>query len=94
MSLRLTSQEQKYIFKWAKQEKIDKSNAARELLEYGWRFALLERYRRGKLSLELLAKELDVCVSEAMDFIAEHGAAGQLDYDEYVQSREALKKIF
>lgn len=94
MSLRLTDQEQNYILKWAKQEKIDKSNAVRELLEYGWKFVLLEQFREGKVSLEVLAKELDITVSEAMDFLAEYGAAGHLDYDDYIYSKEALKEVF
>jgi predicted HTH domain antitoxin len=93
MSLRLSPEEQRHILKWAKQQKKDKSQAARELLEYGWRFALLEAYRRGKLSLELLAKELGVPVSEAMDFLASYGASAHLDYDDYLQGVERLRKI-
>lgn len=94
MSLRLSEQEQKYIVKWAKQEKTDKSQAARELIDYGWKFALLECYREGKISLELLAKELGMTVSESMDFVAAHGISLKLDYDDYCQSLEALRKAF
>ena len=94
MSLRLTLEEQKHILKWAKQEKTDKSQAARELMEYGWKFVLLERYRTGKISLELLAKELNMTFSEAMDFVAEYGGTMRLDYDDYLQGLKSLRETF
>ena len=94
MSLRITENEKIHILKWAKQEGVDKSNAVRELLEYGWKFVLLERFRHGKISLEFLAEELNITVSEAMDFVAEYGAASSLDYDDYIQSKEAIAKVF
>lgn len=94
MSFRLTDQEEKFILKWARQEKTDKSNAARELLEYGWKFVLLECFRSGKLSLELLVKELGLPISETMDFVTSHGVVSPLDYDDYLQSLENLKKEF
>lgn len=68
MSLRLSEQEQKYIVKWARQEKTDKSHAVRELINYGWKFALLERYRQGKTSLALLAKELNLTILRGHGF--------------------------
>ncbi len=92
MSLRLSPEEQKHLMRWAKEEKKDKSQAARELMEYGWKFAFLERYRQGKISLEILAKELKLSVLEAMDFLGEHGAATALDYDTYLQGLENLRK--
>ena len=41
MGLRLNPEERKHILQWAKQQKKDKSQAAWELLAYGWRFALM-----------------------------------------------------
>ncbi len=94
ISLRLNAEEQRHILKWAKQGKKDRSQAARELLEYGWRFLLLERYRHGKISLGRLAAELDIPVSEAMDFLAEQGVAVHLDHDDYMSSIDALRKAW
>jgi predicted HTH domain antitoxin len=94
LSLRLNTQESRHILVWAKQGKKDKSQAARELLEYGWKFALLEQYRQGKISLGLAAKEMGVSVLEAMDFLAEHSASTQLDYGDYLQSLENVREAF
>ena len=93
MSLRLNPEERRHILQWAKQQKKDKSQAARELLAYGWRFALLEAYRAGKISLGLFAKALNVPVSEAMDFLASYGVASHLDYDDYLQGIDRLRKV-
>lgn len=90
MSLRLNVSERKHILKWAKQAKKDKSEAARQLLEYGWKFALLENYRQKKISLGRLAQELDISVPEAMDFLAQHGVQAHLDYGDYLESLEFL----
>ncbi len=93
MSLRLNETEHKHILKWAKHGKKDKSQAARELLEYGWKFALLEYYRHGKASLGVLSKELNMPISEVMDFLAEHGAWEHLNHDDYLQSLDALRDV-
>ncbi|MBI3319367.1 MAG: hypothetical protein HYZ89_02100 [Candidatus Omnitrophica bacterium] len=42
---------------WARREHTDQSTAARQLLECGWTFLLLERYRQGRLSVGKLARE-------------------------------------
>ena len=94
MSLRLSLEEQRHIMAWAKQGKKDRSQAARELLECGWKFMLLERYRGGKVSLGFVAREMGISVSEAMDFLAEHGVAAHLDYDDYLKGVGLLRRAF
>jgi predicted HTH domain antitoxin len=71
----------------------DKSSAARELMEYGWTFALLEQYRTGKLSLGRLAEELDLSVSETMDLLAAHGVHSTLSEDDFLTGLEHLRKV-
>lgn len=83
------------LFKWAKMDKKkDKSTAARELVEYGWIFVLLERYREGRMSLGSLAQELDLSLSETMDFLTRHGLRSPLDYSDYLSSLENVRKVF
>ena len=94
MSVRLSHEENSHILKWARQQKKDKSQAVRELLEFGWKFALLERYHQGKASLGFLAKEMGCSVSEAMDFVSSHGAPAQLDLEDYRQGLENARKLF
>lgn len=92
MSLRLSAEERKHILKWAKQGKTDKSQAARELLEYGWKFALLESYRQKKMSLGRLAEELSVSILEAMDLLAQHGIQSYVDYGDTLEGLENLQR--
>jgi hypothetical protein len=93
MSLRLSSEELSWIAKWAKQERKEKSEAARKLLKFGWMFACLERYREGKISLGRLAREWRVPVVEVMDFLSKHGVSSNLTDEDYLQSVESLRKI-
>lgn len=94
MSLRVSRELAHKLTRWAKQEKKDKSTAARELIDFGWRFALLEQSRQGKLSIGQLARELSLSVSETMDFLARYGGPPQIDYEDYLKGLEHLRKVF
>ena len=60
------------------------------LINYGWEFLMLKRYREGKLSLGLLARKLDVSISEAIDMLAELGVESPLDAEDYLKGLEVL----
>ena len=45
------------------------------------------------LSLERLAEELDLSISEAMDLVAKHGAHVPLTQDDYLKSLETARKL-
>ena len=57
LSVRVSQDVAQKLATWARQEHTDQSTAARQLLEYGWTFLLLERYWQGHLSLGKLAHE-------------------------------------
>lgn len=48
-------------------------------------------YKEGKLSLEGLAKKLDISVSEAIDLLAELGVESPVDFDDYLKGFEVFK---
>jgi predicted HTH domain antitoxin len=54
-------------------------------------FLNLKRYKEGKISLETLAKELDLSVSETIDLLAECGVTFPISYDDYLQGLETLE---
>ena len=94
LSLRVPNSVAQKLTKWAKLGKRkDKSTAARELLECGWTYVLLEQYRQGILSLGRLAEELDLSISETMDLVAKHGAHVPLTQDDYLKSLETARKL-
>ena len=71
----------------------DKSTMARELLEYGWDFLMLEYYKEGKLSLSGLAKKLDLSISEAIDLLKERGIEAPIGFDDYLKGFEVFDQV-
>ena len=71
-------------------KKVDKTAAARELIEYGWTYYILTQYKNGALSLEHTAKELHLSLSELIDLLAEVGIPSPIQYDDFL---EGLKNI-
>ena len=95
LSLRIPRDVAHKLARWANMGQTkDKSAAARELMEYGWTFVLMEEYRKGRLSLGKLSQELGFSISETMDLLTEHGIQGHLDYEDYLKGLERLRKVF
>ncbi len=91
ISLRLKDRDMKRMEELSRLEHKDKSTIARELLEYGWDFLMLRYYKEGKLSLEGLAKRLDISISEAIDLLAELGIESPIGFDDYLKGFEVFK---
>lgn len=51
----------------------------------------LKRYKEDKISLETLAKELELSVSETIDLLAEYGVISPISYDDYLEGLETLR---
>jgi ribosomal protein L35AE/L33A len=66
MSLRLSEKEAHMIAVLAKEEGKEKSSEARELIQEGVKFKLIVGYRRGKVSLGTLSRQLGVPMSEVV----------------------------
>ena len=88
ISLSLKDKETKRIDELSKAESRDRSSVARELLDYGWTFLMISRYREGKISLEILSKKLDLSISEAIDLLAEYGVESTVTYEDYLKGFE------
>lgn len=90
ISLRLENSELRRIDDLSSQEHKGRSTVARELIQQGWQFRMLKQYRDGKLSLESLAKSLDLSVGEAIDLLAELGLESPIEYEDYLKGFEVL----
>jgi hypothetical protein len=90
-SFRLDDKELERIEKLTQQEGEDKSKTVRELLDYGWEYLMIKRYKEGKLSLSKLSQELEEPISEVMDKLAELGVQSPIEKDEVMEGYEALK---
>jgi hypothetical protein len=70
---------------------MDRSTTARELLKYGWEFLMLRHYKEGILSLEGLAKKLDLSISEAIDLLAKLGIEAPIEIDDYLKGFDVFR---
>ena len=93
ISLRLKDRDLERLDELSKATHKDKSTMARELLEYGWDFLMLEYYKEGKLSLSGLAKKLDVSISEALDLLKERGIEAPIGFDDYLKGFEVFDQV-
>ena len=77
-------------------EKTEKDNsaAARELINNGWKFAVLKLYREGKISTGKAAKELNISVSEFIDLLKEFGINSPIEYEDFLESEKTMKKVW
>ena len=92
VSLRLKDREIKRLDELSKMSHKDKSTVARELIDYGWEFLMMKRYKEGKLSLSTLSDKLELSLSETIDLLSEFGVESPIDYEDYVKGFEAFKK--
>jgi len=90
LSIRLSPKELEHIKEIARAEKKKRGEAARSLLSYGWLFFNLKEYKEGKISLEFLAKQLGMTLSETIDLLSEYGVRSPLRYDHYLEGLETL----
>ncbi len=93
ISLRLKDRDLERLDELSKALHKDKSTMARELLEYGWDFLMLEYYKEGKLSLSGLAKKLEVSISEAIDLLKERGIEAPIGFDDYLKGFEVFDQV-
>ena len=93
ISLRLKDRDLERLDELSRALHKDKSTMARELLEYGWDFLMLEYYKEGKLSLSGLAKKLDLSISEAIDLLKERGIEAPIGFDDYLKGFEVFDQV-
>jgi len=91
ISLRLKDRDLERLDELSKLERKDRSTTARELLEYGWEFLMVRYYKEGKLSLEGLAKKLDISISEAIDLLAKLGIEAPVEFEDYLKGLNVFK---
>ena len=91
ISLRLKDRDLERIDELSKLGHKDRSTTARELLEYGWEFLMFKYYKEGKLSLEGLAKKLNLSISETIDQLAELGIEAPIEFEDYLKGFNIFK---
>lgn len=93
MSVRLEKEEAKFIEKLAREKKVDKSTAARELIDYGRTLWVFREYQDGRLSIEKAAKELGLSISEFIDVLSKFEVRAPIEFEDYLKGLEELEKV-
>ena len=93
VSLRLDTKEIE-ILKSMERTQKDKSAAARELIDKGWKFVILQTYRNGKISTSSAAKELGISISEFMDLLKELGIRSCINYEDFLAGQKTMKRLW
>ena len=94
MSLRLTEHEKEILKKLSDEEGKDLSTTARELIEYGRKYRMLQLYKDGKISLGKAAQVLDMPLSDFIDLLNEFGITANIDYEDYLQGLKNLEDVW
>lgn len=94
MSLRLTEHEEKVLEEVAEEEGKDLSTTARELIEHGRRYRVLQMYKDGRISLGKAADELDLPLTEFIDLLNEFGISANVDYEDYLKGLKDIEKVW
>ena len=90
ISFRFKPHELKHINKLSTLKNIDRTTAARKLIEYGWLHYILMQYKEGKLSLGQTAKELHIPITDLIDLLANAGIKSPISYEDFL---EGLKNV-
>lgn len=90
ISFRFKKNELNHIDKLSNLKRLDRTSAAKELIEYGWIYFIIQQYKNGKLSLGKTAKELQISLSELIDLLAEFGIKSPITFEDYL---EGLKNV-
>ncbi|MBI4141817.1 UPF0175 family protein [Candidatus Woesearchaeota archaeon] len=90
VSFRFREDELNHINQLSAAKRTDKTNAARELIEYGWTFYILKQYKEGRISLECASKELHMTMSDFIDLLSDVGIPSPITFEDYL---EGLKNV-
>ncbi|MBI5389614.1 hypothetical protein HZB01_04515 [Candidatus Woesearchaeota archaeon] len=91
VSFRFREDELERISKLSSAKKMDRTAAARELIDYGWTYYTLMQYKQGKLSLEQTAKELQLALTDLIDLLADLGVTSPITYEDYLVGLEQME---
>lgn len=93
ISLRLDDREMDILQRVAEEEP-DRSAAARALIQDGWKFIILQRYREGRISTGKAARELGLPISEFVDLLRQLGIQSPVSYDDFLEGEGDLEELW
>ena len=93
LTVRIEKHDQKRLEQFAHKQKINRSQAVKELLNKGFMISQLQEYKEGKLSLGRLAEILEVPMVEALGLVSTYNAHQHMPRDYITDAREYAKRL-
>lgn len=94
LSIRINEKDYKFLSSLAKEEQEDFSKKVRELVNLGRVMFAIEKYKKSEASIEKAARIAGVSISRMMDIFKEHGVETNIEFEDYLQGLENLKKVW
>lgn len=94
MSIRMDSEDYKFLAELSKAETGDLSKAVRDLVHRGRLMLAVERYKSGEASLGKAAELAGLPVGQVITLLAEYGVKSNLEKEDYLQGLGHLRKAW
>ena len=94
LSVRLSEEDMQIINHFAKETKVDKSTAVRELVEMGKIYFAINQYVQERVSIGKAAELANVPISEFMDLLDNLGIKNNLELEDYLEGKKLAIKLF
>ena len=93
LTVRIEKHDQKRLEQFAHKQKINRSQAVKELLNKGFMVSQLQEYKEGNLSLGRLAEILEIPIVEALGLVSTYNAHQHMPRDYITDARQYAKRL-
>ncbi len=94
LAVRLEKTEQSRLAFFSKKRHMNKSQAAKELMNRGFMMYQLDEYKAGNISLGGLAEALNLSMLETLNLVAGYYAHPHVPKDYLVEAADTAKRLF
>ena len=94
LAVRLEKKEQSRLDSFSKKRRMNKSQAAKELLNRGFIMFQLDEYKAGNISFGGLSEVLGLSMLETITLAAAYNAHPRVPKDYLLEAAETAKKLF
>ena len=94
MSIRMDSENYRFLHELAREEKEDLSKAVREVVSKGRLMLAIEKYKNGEVSVGKAAELAQLSIGRMMTLLSEYGVESNLEKEDYLTGLDNLKKIW
>ena len=94
LSVRMDEEDYQFLNRLAKEEKEGVSKALRKVMSLGRVMLAVKKYKKSEVSLGKATEIAGVSISDMIEILADYGIESKLDFEDYRQGLENLRKIW